>query len=149
MKYVKRYAVWVGAITFIMLAFIMPAIQVQSNSQPLAYKNLPFPVQSPVRAGAVLHVTVERCNRTSGPLSYSFTRELRRYENNRVVEAIAIPGDQATMYTVGCEVFISRLNVLPPDLQPGTYKIFAFAIISGGTKPQSIPWETDYFEVIE
>lgn len=130
------------ALAFVLLT--LPSWAALLETAPLTYDNIPFPVESPVHSGDVLRVTVERCNRSSGALSYTLSRTLTNTESK---ETWALPMGGSDI-PPGCQAVQSRLNILPDDLPPGRYVLSAVSQVPGRFRTFAVSWRTQEFEVV-
>jgi hypothetical protein len=96
---------------------------------PFAYGSEPFPVSPAVlHAGDTPDVEVTRCNRTDRDLTYVVSRVVQRAGDHEqwflpTIGAVAPPG---------CAAIHSRAHTLPPELSPGTYRLFFTATFAAG-----------------
>ena len=109
----------------------------------LSYENLPFQVMTKPKAGEVVELLVERCNRSKKAESYNTTRSLL---NVTTKVPITLPDSRVTIEP-GCFRGVSKLNKLPEKTPPGTYKLTGTALIQGSILRFEVPWYSEPFEI--
>lgn len=115
---------------------------------PIAYRNTPFPVLTPViKPGDTVAITVARCasdpfsDRTEMP--FTFTRAIVRDDGIQ----IPVMGGYSSM-PMGCNEIVSRLSVIPMDLPPGTYRLQGISTATNSWGRVALAnWETQPFRV--
>ena len=109
----------------------------------LTYTNLPFPVlNSPVKAGSSIRLTVSRCSTASVTRIYAVSRVLVDKDGKQLL----LPAGLATI-DPGCLDAVSASNVVPIDTPPGTYTLHGYGEIQGVVRTSSVRWESQPFEV--
>ena len=108
----------------------------------LTYTNTPFPVlNSPVRPGNPVKMTVTRCSSASVTRLYALSRTLKGNGAE-----IILPAGLVSI-NPGCISVESAANVIPPGTPPGTYTLHGYGEIQGIVRTSSIAWESQPFEV--
>ena len=109
----------------------------------LIYNNSPFPVlNSPVKAGSAVQMTVDRCNSTNVLRVYGLSRTLKC---NGV--EVVLPAGLASIKP-GCTTALSVVNVIPTGTPAGTCKLHGQGEIQGIVRTISVAWESQAFEVV-
>ena len=109
----------------------------------LIYNNSPFPVlNSPVKPGDAVRMTVDRCSTASVLRVYGLSRTLK----GNAAE-IVLPAGLAAIKP-GCITVVSAVNVIPLGTPAGTYILHGYGEIQGVIRTSSIEWESQPFEVV-
>jgi hypothetical protein len=135
----------VNSIVF-MLAFILIAwfILTITESSPLVYTNVPFPVVTEnITQGSEFHMIIGRC--ATKEIPYVFTHSII---NNDTKEVRHLPG--ATITTIaGCSEVGSVPIKVPIDLEPGNYYSRFLVVVEGRFRTFNLEVYSEVFEVSE
>lgn len=109
----------------------------------LTYTNTPFPVlNSPVRPGDPVKMTVARCSSASVTRLYALSRTLKGNGVEIILPAGLVSIDP------GCIRVESAANVIPIGTPAGTYTLHGYGEIQGVVRTSSVAWESQQFEVV-
>lgn len=109
----------------------------------LTYTNSPFPVlNSPIKAGSAVQMTVARCNSTDVTRVYGLARTLKCNGGE-----VVLPAGLASIKP-GCTTALSAVNVIPTGTLAGTCTLHGYGEIQGIVRTISVAWESQPFEVV-
>lgn len=126
--------------------FALPSWQMAREKSPIYYRQEPFkPTEKVVKAGQTLHLSGERCNRTSRPVAFTSKRNIVNIDSGERTEI-----DSINVETVpGCEPFYSAPIRIPVYIPPGNYTVTGYVeLTSQRGRLHSVFWRSDRFQVV-
>lgn len=108
----------------------------------LAYMNTPFPVlNSPVRSGTAVQMTVGRCSSANVTRVYALSRALVCGKDSIILPASLVSIEP------GCTSVVSAVNIVPLGAPPGRCYLHGFGEIQGVVRTNSVEWQSQPFDV--
>lgn len=138
-------SVWQFSVLLLAVAILAGCGRLNAMQGGLTYPNLPLVAESPIRAGQVVPLRVERCNSTGKPLTYANARNLVRVDGTS--DTTVLESSTVTMQA-GCETVRSLINVVPLDTPPGIYEIHGTASYLYRDRRREAVWKSSRFEVV-
>jgi hypothetical protein len=132
---------WLAA-GFCLVSVVLPVVRAL-EPDPLVYKNSPFPVDGPVRAGEPIPLTVDRCA-TGEITDFSYSRIL-----HRVGDGPNYPlSDGSAVLIPGCTQSLSRTALVPLETEPGTYELIGVIRVAGNWREHKVIYKSQSFVVV-
>lgn len=141
---------WVGLLLLViivmMLLVVVGLIGVSiAEPAPLVYRNLPLPVDGPVKAGEPIPLYVDRCDTLDTPL---YLESARTLFNVNTRQFYSLPSG-AALAQPGCSIATVTTSVVPVEAPEGTYILSAVIRTYGRWgKRFDVPYSSQPFEVI-
>lgn len=137
----RRMLQLVGALAVLFIGLLTYLVFLEASW--LTYTNSPFPVlNSPVKAGSAVQMTVARCNSTDVTRVYGLSRTLKCTGGE-----VVLPAGLASIRP-GCFTAVSMVNVIPTGTPAGTCTLHGSGEIQGVVRAISVAWESAPFEVV-
>ncbi len=141
---------WVGLLLLViiagMLLIVVGLIGLSvAEPAPLVYRNLPLPVDGPVRPGEPIPLYVDRCDNLDSPL---YLESARTLYNVGTRQFYSLPSG-AALAQPGCSVATVTTSVVPDEAPAGTYILSAVIRTYGRWgKRFDVPYSSQPFEVV-
>lgn len=137
-----NYLALIVSIGCLLTLFLMTSCMVLEKS-PVYFPNVPFPVNTNIKAGDILYFTVERCNTQSYPVSYQFTQTFRNIETGR---EYYLPSG-TSVAPIGCDYIEDIPKQLPQNMISGLYILRFDLVVPGTFRTHSFSIQTKGFYV--